>query len=163
MSWRRELAKLGVLFAGRGRWTISQKRFALISKWKSRRTGNPAMPPAKLTLPRCAGFGNVTLAQERSREMWGWNWAETLWSGPSLRPAHAPQESRLTVVAVLSEGPCDRRLAHSTARKSRGKSRSDARTDMQCQEMTASRGMSRVGKGGIRTISLRFFSVCNKR
>ena len=65
MSWRQQLSKLGALF--RGSKPVDdleeeirahlEMRFALISKWKSRRTWNPACRPTKLTMQRCAGSG----------------------------------------------------------------------------------------------------------
>jgi putative ABC transport system permease protein len=37
------------------------------------------MPPEEARLAAMRKFGNVLLARERSREIWGWLWAERLW------------------------------------------------------------------------------------
>ena len=79
MSWRREIAKLGALFRRRkpGDDLAEEIRSHLaMEEQENRESGMSAEEAHYAALRR---FGNVTLAQERSREMWGWNWAETLW------------------------------------------------------------------------------------
>ena len=60
------------------------------------------MPPAEARSAALKKFGNVSLAKEESREIWGWLWLERLWQDAvyGLRGlAHSPG---FTVVALLS-------------------------------------------------------------
>jgi predicted permease len=60
------------------------------------------MPPEEAHYAALRRFGNVTLAQERSREMWGWNSIETLWQDVRYGLRMLFKNPAFTVVAVIT-------------------------------------------------------------
>ena len=60
------------------------------------------MAPEEAHYAALRRFGNVTLTQEKSREMWGWNWAETLWQDLRFGVRQLGRSPGLTAVVVLS-------------------------------------------------------------
>jgi len=79
MRWRRELAKFRALFRRSKPVDDLEEEIRAhlaMEEQENRESGMSAEEAHYAALRR---FGNVTLAQERSREMWGWNFVETLW------------------------------------------------------------------------------------
>ena len=88
-------------FAGGSRWTISRKRCARTSMEEQEHLES-GMPPEEAHYAALRRFGNLTLAQERSREMWGWNSVETLWQDVRFGLRQLRKNPSFTAVAVLT-------------------------------------------------------------
>ena len=95
MSLRRELSKLGALFRRRKPVDDLAEEIRSHLRMEEQENLESGMPPEEAHYAALRRFGNVTLAQERSREMWGWNSVETLWQDASLRPPATPSQPRL--------------------------------------------------------------------
>src|SRR5271157_2329351 len=83
MSWRRQLAKFGALFRRRKPVDDLAEEIRSHLAMEEQENLESGMTPEEAHYAALRRFGNVTLAQERSREMWGWNSVETL--GQDLR------------------------------------------------------------------------------
>ncbi len=79
MTWRRELAKFGALFHRSKPVDDLEEEIRAHLEMEEQENLESGMPPDEAHYAALRRFGNVTLAQERSREMWGWNSVETLW------------------------------------------------------------------------------------
>ncbi len=79
MSFRRELSKLGALFRRRKPADDLAEEIRSPLEMQEQENLESGMPPDEARYAALRRLGNVTLVQERSREMWGWNWVETLW------------------------------------------------------------------------------------
>src|SRR5947207_13872962 len=60
------------------------------------------MPPDEAHYAALRRFGNVTLAQERSREMWRWDSVETRWEDLVYGFRQLRRNRGFTIVAVLT-------------------------------------------------------------
>jgi len=60
------------------------------------------MPPGEARSAALRKFGNVSLAKERSREVWGWLWLERLWQDAVYGLRGLVHTPGFTIVALLS-------------------------------------------------------------
>ena len=79
MSLRRGLSKLGVLFRRRKPVDDLAEEIRAHLEMEEQENRECGMTLEEAHYAALRRFGNVALAQERSREMWGWNSVETLW------------------------------------------------------------------------------------
>jgi putative ABC transport system permease protein len=78
MSWRRHLAKFGALFRRPKLGDDLKDEIRSHLEMEERENLESGMPSDEAHYAALRRFGNVTLAQERSRNMWVWNSVETL-------------------------------------------------------------------------------------
>jgi putative ABC transport system permease protein len=102
MSWRREFSKLGALFRRRKPADDLAEEIRLHLQMEEQENLEAGMAPEEAHYAALRRFGNVTLAQERSREMWGWNSLQTLWRDLSYGVRMLAKNRGFTVVAVLT-------------------------------------------------------------
>jgi predicted permease len=78
MSWRRHLAKFGALFRRPKLADDLKNEIRAHIASEEEENLEAGMPPEEAHYAALRRFGNVTLAEESSREMWIWNTVETL-------------------------------------------------------------------------------------
>jgi hypothetical protein len=78
MSWKRQIAKLSGLFRRTKPADDLEEEIRAHVRMEEQENLESGMSPDEAHYAALRRFGNVTLAQERSREMWGWNSVETL-------------------------------------------------------------------------------------
>jgi len=79
MNLRRELAKFAALFRRSKTADDLEEEIRTHLEMEEQENLESGMMPEEAHYAALRRFGNVTLAQERSRDMWRWNSIETLW------------------------------------------------------------------------------------
>ncbi|HEY6293657.1 MAG TPA: ABC transporter permease [Terriglobia bacterium] len=102
MSWRCELAKLGTLFRRPKPVNDLEEEIRSHLRLEEQENLETGMPPDEAHYAALRRFGNVTSAQERSREMWEWNSVETLWQDIRHGLRQLRRNPSFTLVAVLT-------------------------------------------------------------
>ncbi len=77
MTWKRQFARLRGVFGRRRRESEFRNEIRAHIAMEEEENVEAGMPPEEAHYAALRRFGNMTLAQERSREMWAWNWVET--------------------------------------------------------------------------------------
>src|SRR6266404_5923282 len=102
MSRRRHFAKFGALL--RRPKPVGDLEGEIRSHLRMEEQENleSGMPPDEAHYAALRRVGNVTLAQERSREMWGWDSVETLWQDLHYGLRMLLKNPGFTAVAVIT-------------------------------------------------------------
>jgi putative ABC transport system permease protein len=102
MHWQRQLAKLRALVSRRRRWRDLRDEMRAHLAMEEHENLEAGLPPAEAHYAALRRFGNVALAQERSREMWGWHSLESLMHDLRHGVRVLAKNPGFSVVAVLT-------------------------------------------------------------
>lgn len=107
MSWRRTLSKVAALFRRPTPVEDLAEEIRAHLEMEQQENVESDMPPKDAHYAALRRFGNVTLAEERSREMWGWLWLENIMQ--DLRYG-VPIYDFTTFESLISESVAQRRF-----------------------------------------------------
>ena len=102
MSWRRQLTKFGALFRRSTPAADLEEEISSHLEMEKQENLESGMPLEEAHYAALRRFGNVTLARERSREMWGWASMEVFLQDVRYGLKLLARHRGFTVVAVVT-------------------------------------------------------------
>jgi len=102
MSWRRNLSKFVALFRRPKTMNELEEEIGTHLQMEEQENLESGMSPEDARHAALRRFGNVTLAQQKSLEMWVWNGVEALWQDLGFGLRQLVRSPGFTAVAVLT-------------------------------------------------------------
>ncbi|HXJ91720.1 MAG TPA: ADOP family duplicated permease, partial [Terriglobia bacterium] len=102
MTWKRQFAKLRAFLAGRRPVADLAEEIRAHLRMEEQENLEAGMPAEEAHYAALRRFGNVTLVQEGSNEMWKWNWLEQLVQDVRYGLGQLGRKRGFAAVAVLT-------------------------------------------------------------